>query len=163
MMRALALLALTSCSDPVQSTRIEALGSERSGVAKGPLHRPGQPCVLCHDGSGPRAFSVAGTVYSADGSSAAAAGVRVELTDSTGATFTTASNCAGNFFVEPADFTPLYPMWVALETAGERIEMDTPVARDGSCASCHARESSAASPGVVYAFAGAAPERAACP
>ena len=148
------LLLLVACGDPVRDDRIEALGPERTGVARGPLHRAGQPCLACHDGraAGTREFSVAGTVFLAEGSERPAPGVRVELVDSAGTRFESATNCAGNFFVAPADFAPRYPLWVALQAGDYRIEMDSPVQRDGSCASCHAREPGKASAGGVYLF-----------
>lgn len=152
MKSALVLVGLIGCGDPVRDARIEALGPEREGVAQGPLHRAGQPCLACHDGSGPRELSVGGTIYRTEGSKSPVAGVRVELTDATGTTFTTATNCAGNFFVDPADFTPTYPLRVALQAGAQRIEMDSPIQRDGSCASCHARPAGTASAGVVYLY-----------
>ena len=48
---ALAALATTCTLDPVQSEAVADLGGEAPGVAPGPLHRPGQPCLVCHDGS----------------------------------------------------------------------------------------------------------------
>ena len=68
-MRALLLCCLLSAaacsSDPVRDQRIERLGPEVSGVPEGPLHRPNQPCLLCHAGAGPgdAVFSLAGTVF----------------------------------------------------------------------------------------------------
>src|SRR5450432_160855 len=44
--------ALVGCGDPVHDTAVSALGPEAPGVPKGPLHRPGQPCVLCHGPQG---------------------------------------------------------------------------------------------------------------
>lgn len=146
---------LLACGDPVQNARIDALGPETEGVARGPLHRAGQPCLACHDGrSGDvRELSVAGTVFTTPGSTEPLAGARVELRDSAGVTFETATNCAGNFFVEPAAYAPTYPLWVAVRAGDYRVEMDSPVRRDGSCASCHATDVSPTSTGAVYLYA----------
>lgn len=148
------LLASGGCGDPVRDQQIEALGPEQTNIARGPLHRAGQPCLTCHDGRGAgiRELSVAGTVFLAEGSERPAPGVRVELVDSLGTRFESATNCAGNFFVDPADFTPTYPLWVALRAGDYRIEMDSPVQRDGSCASCHTTTPGRASAGGVYLF-----------
>lgn len=151
-----ALLAGASalgCDDPIRERTIAALGPEVAGVPPGPLHRAGQPCVVCHDGrSSVREFVVAGTVYVTADAPLPAPGVVVELVDADKRTFRAATNCAGNFFIEPADFAPRYPVFVALEAANLRVEMDTPVQRDGSCAACHGERSSRSSVGRVYLF-----------
>lgn len=142
---------IAACADPVVDRKVDALGPEMQGVPPGPLHRPGQPCLLCHDARGDaRVFSVAGTVFVAPGGGAPSVGTVVELFDADGTTFRTATNCAGNFFVEPGAFTPRYPLYVALEHDGARIEMDSPIFRDGSCASCHGAVADPASAGPVY-------------
>src|SRR5262245_59193898 len=92
---------LVGCDDPLQERAVEALGPEPFDVPEGPLHRPGQPCVLCHDGEDARAFSVAGTVYLTPDSDTPAAGASVGLVDAKGAGFVAITNCAGNFFVLP--------------------------------------------------------------
>ena len=58
--------ALVGCFvDPVHDEQVAALGPEPAGESPGPLHRPGQPCLVCHGGLGPahQSFSVAGTVF----------------------------------------------------------------------------------------------------
>src|SRR4051794_4421968 len=73
-------LAFVSCGDPVSDARIAALGPEDPGVPPGPLHRPGQPCVVCHSRQGPASpFLVAGTVYSERGSKTPLANVAVDI------------------------------------------------------------------------------------
>lgn len=163
-MRLCLALLLTACADPVQHAQIEALGPEQPKIAKGPLHRAGQPCLTCHDGGHARAFSIAGTVYAREGEAEPAAGVRVQLSDSAGKQHELASN----FFVEPSVYTPVYPLWVTLESGDARIEMDSPIQRDGSCASCHREEANASSAGPVYLLPALAPgeilpPREACP
>jgi len=147
------LLALAACSsDPVREQRIELLGPEVAGVPPGPLHRPNQPCLLCHDGDGPgdAVFSVAGTVFKLQQGFEPLPDALVRLVDSQRRHFQTATNCAGNFFVDPHDFDPAYPLWVSIEFGGVVIPMSTPIFREGSCASCHGDPASTESAGHVY-------------
>ena len=74
-----ALVALAAC-DPVHGDAISALGPEAPDVRQGPLHRPGQPCLLCHDGAlgDPQRFTIAGTVFETQGARNAPAGARTE-------------------------------------------------------------------------------------
>lgn len=145
-------VALVACGDPAVDDRADALGAEDPKVPEGPSHRPGQPCLACHDGSQAdvRRFSVAGTIYTVEGGDEVAAGAIVELVDAFGETFRVATNCAGNFYVEPGAYDPTYPVWVALESGDDRIEMESPIGRDGSCATCHAHPAGKASAGRVY-------------
>ena len=57
--------AIVASCDPVHEQQKDALGGETPGVPKGPLHRPGQPCIVCHDGAfgDPPEFSIAGTIF----------------------------------------------------------------------------------------------------
>lgn len=145
-------LCLGACSDPVVEDAREALGPETPGVPEGPLHRPGQPCLLCHDGSGPGELemSVAGTVYKYPDGAEPLSGAYVDLIDSKGRKFSAATNCAGNFFVQPADFEPEYPLWTTLRFGGAVVDMSTPIFRDGSCARCHTQPTGPESAGQVY-------------
>src|SRR5262245_43752578 len=89
---------VAACGDPVRDRRMDALGPEAPGIAIGPLHRPGQPCLACHDGKGEaRAMSVAGTVFRTEDDAQPVFGVDVILTDAERRTFATKTNCAGNF------------------------------------------------------------------
>ena len=147
------LLSLAACSsDPVREQRIEQLGPEVTGVPPGPLHRPNQPCLLCHDGDGPgdAVFSVAGTVFKLQQGFEPLPDALVRLVDSQRRHFQTAANCAGNFFVDPHDFDPEYPLWVSIEFGSIVIPMSTPIFREGSCASCHGDPASTESAGHVY-------------
>lgn len=149
---ALAILTawLVACQDPGKVRAIEALGPEDIFVPEGPLHRPGQPCVLCHDGEEARAFSLGGTVYMTPDSDMPAAGSSVGLVDASGAGFIASTNCAGNFFVLPEDFQPTYPLWVSLRKEPQEIAMDSPIHGEGSCAGCHGDKSGPESAGRVY-------------
>lgn len=146
---------------------VEALGPEDPRVPEGPQHRPGQPCLACHDGHQPgvREFSVAGTVYMSPEDQAPAPGVRVELIDAEGTAYFATTNCSGNFFVDPADFAPVYPLWTSLIAGEQRVDMKSPIGRDGSCASCHAAEGDTDQVAQVYlhAFSGEKPPVGGCP
>lgn len=146
----LGLAALAGCGDPTRDALIETLGGESPGVPIGPLHRPGQPCVVCHDGDAARAFAIAGTVYWTASSKAPAPGTRVDLVDADGGKQFALTNCAGNFFVLPENLEVAYPFWVKLSAGDAEITMDSPVNGDGSCASCHEKTFSARSAGRVY-------------
>lgn len=146
-----------ACGDPVRDDAISALGREAPGVKPGPLHRPGQPCVLCHDGSGPgdSVFSLGGTVYQNPADRTPLANALVKVIDSKGNTYQTATNCAGNFFVLESDFQPAYPMWVKLVfgQAGPgplEIKMGSAIFREPSCGKCHTDPVGRESVGHVY-------------
>lgn len=149
---ALATLTAAGCSDPVVDDAIDALGPEAPGVPQGPLHRAGQPCVLCHSSGGPGELemSFGGTVYQYPGDPRPLAGAFVDFIDSKGATYTTGTNCAGNFFVQPADYSPHFPVWITLRYGGIPVEMSSPIFREGSCAACHVEPKGVDSAGQVY-------------
>jgi hypothetical protein len=144
-------LAGVAC-DPVHDDAIAALGGESPGVRKGPLHRPGQPCTTCHDGAlgSPPKFSVAGTVYVDEQGRSAASGAVVRLADATGATHQVTTNAAGNFYVQPAEFTPSYPMKVTVTYGAIDVVMTSEVGRAGSCADCHTHPAGPTSAGLIY-------------
>lgn len=144
---------LASCSaDPFMDDAISHLGGERPGVEPGPLHRPGQPCLVCHGGDGPgdTEFSLAGTVYQNEGSRVPLADAYVRFIDSAGRKYRTATNCAGNFFVMRGEYEPEFPVWVKMEFGGATQAMGSPIYREGSCAACHDGAPDRNSPGPVY-------------
>jgi hypothetical protein len=144
-------LAFAACGDPAPDAAIAALGPEDAFVPVGPLHRPGQPCLLCHkEGGRAAAFSLAGTVYVNATAQSPLANAEVIILDSASGTFTASTNCAGNFFVLPGEYAPPYPIWLTLRAAGVQRDMDTPSYREGSCGSCHTPTIGPASPGPVY-------------
>jgi hypothetical protein len=160
-----ALACLTpACSDPVRDRLLDSLGGERQGVPAGPLHRPGEPCLACHDGTAAEArYSVAGTVYLYAGDDRPAPRVDVELIDSVGARFSARTNCAGNFFVAPEEFDPAFPLWTSVSfglakdggTASggsSKIDMQSRIGRDGSCASCHVNAPSRSATDRVHLY-----------
>jgi hypothetical protein len=142
---------LSGCGDPVQDQAVAALGAEAPGVPKGPLHRPGQPCVLCHSKQGGAPiFLLAGTVYVFANSLMPIEDVKVNLIDSFDKKFTATTNCAGNFFVRPEDYASDAPLWVSLQRDDVNRQMDTAIYREGSCAGCHYDPLGPASAGHVY-------------
>lgn len=151
MKRLLFALALVAC-DPVHADQVDALGGETAGVRKGPLHRPGQPCLVCHDGAlgDPPEFSVAGTIFQTQDKTAAASGALVTLTGSDGRSTTTTANQAGNFYLSPNEFTPAYPMKVSVTYGGVKVDMVSRIGRDGSCATCHTSKAGPSSAGPVF-------------
>lgn len=154
--------ALVACVDEVHNEEVAALGPEQAGVPPGPLHRPGQPCLTCHGGSGPAKLqlSVGGTVYETEGQTMPSVGSHVVIEDIDGNLWTTApTNAAGNFFVLLSDFAPHYPTQptVVPENGTVSITMATHVSRDGSCADCHSNPAGPSSAGPVYAHRVAAP------
>ena len=138
--------------DPVHSDAVDALGPEAPGVPKGPTHRAGQPCITCHDGEfgSPPHFTVAGTVFLNDTGAAAATGATVTLTSANGESFDATTNEVGNFYVEPTQFTPTYPLKVSVLYQGTTVKMTSHVGRDGSCADCHTNPAGPTSAGHVY-------------
>ena len=146
-----AISLLVGCN-PTHADQIDALGDEANGVRTGPTHRPGQPCLVCHDGAigDPVQFSVAGTVFETAGSASPVNGAQVELTDVKGSTYTSTTNSAGNFYITPDEWTPTYPMTaVVMPPSGSAVAMQSLIARDGACAGCHVDPAGAASPGRV--------------
>jgi hypothetical protein len=152
-----ALTALAAC-DPVHDDAIAALGPEAPGVRRGPLHRPGQPCLLCHDGAigDPQRFTVAGTVYQTPGRQVASVGATVGLTDTNGSSIELQTNGAGNFYATPSQYDPAFPIQTTVRVpGGETVRMQTliegngTVEPTGSCASCHFDPPRQDSPGHV--------------
>ena len=144
-------LGIVAC-DPVHSNQVDALGGEAPNVRKGPLHRPGQPCIVCHDGAlgDPQEFSVAGTVYRTQDATQPANGAIITLTSSDGSTKQTTANQAGNFYLSPNEYTPVYPMKVTVSYDGVPVDMISRVGREGSCNFCHTPTPGPTSAGPVF-------------
>lgn len=145
-------LAVLACEDPVYDRQVEALGGEDPAVPRGPLHRPGQPCNLCHgeDGEASPRFAFAGTVYRTPGLLEPLHDATVRIIDSSGAQYSVRSNCAGNFYVGADNFRPVWPVWMKLEYDDWSAEMVSSASREGSCAACHRDPASPSSVGHVY-------------
>jgi hypothetical protein len=149
----------------VQDAEIAALGPEDPEVPPSEVHRPGQPCLLCHGpykGASPE-MSVAGTIYgyawdSNDPKPIPVQGVTIELFDTfkTSPPVVPTTNCAGNFYVTKDKWDPAFPLAAAIrypvpnEPMGQRISMGTRISRDGSCGGCHVGQPNQGSPGWVY-------------
>jgi hypothetical protein len=124
--------------DPEHERAVQALGPEDPKVPVGPLHRPGQPCMLCHDaGANAAPFNIAGTVFRDDTSATPLTDADILLVDSASNRFTAHSNCVGNFYVRAAEFEPVWPFWVTVSQGANDSAMASPVHRERSCAACH--------------------------
>lgn len=146
-------VTLAACVDESHQLQVDALGGEAPGVSPGPLHRPGQPCLVCHGSEGPssHSFVIAGTVYAVQGQTAPAPGVQVVLEDATGTSVSLDTNAAGNFYIPSGEWSPLFPVWVPQMTMGQSMQsMQTHIARAGSCADCHTLTPGPTSAGPVY-------------
>ena len=143
--------AVLSPADPENARAVDALGPEDPQVPKGPLHRPGQPCLLCHgaDRDAP-IFSVAGTIYRDNTSAVPLSDAEILLIDSAARRFTAHANCVGNFYVRPGEFEPVWPFWVAIRQGANDTTMASPVHREGSCATCHFEPAGPDTAGRVY-------------
>lgn len=164
MMRSLALLLLLcSCGDPLNDNQIAVLGDEQDGFPPSDIHRPGQPCVLCHSeyGGAEPELSIGGTLFLEPAGNEVprpVAGYTIRIIDSASQIVNLVSNPCGNFYVTKADFDPAYPLRAELfgpsiVDADETVQltvMSTRIGRDGSCGSCHSHPASVFSPGVVY-------------
>jgi hypothetical protein len=150
---------LVACRDPVVDARQAALGPEQPGVPHGPLHRPGQPCTVCHSATGGNnpEFALAGTVYRDADSTEPLVGVVVAVTDQahTQKLFTT--NAAGTFYVTTSEWSPTFPLWVTLGySCGAapapyvQVDMQTEIFRASSCADCHFDPRGPSSAGHLY-------------
>lgn len=156
--------ATAACQDAVHDDEVSALGPEAPGVSPGPDHRPGQPCTVCHGGNGPAKvkFTLAGTVFMDWSASKPAVGAELQFEDANGSTYHVQTNQVGNFYLQPGDWSPTFPVSVPLlsyTSSGSMPVtqvMTTDDNRDGSCASCHGLTPSANSPGPIYVNAPAA-------
>ena len=139
----LAVGVVAACTtDPVHQAEVDALGPEASNVPQGPNHRAGQPCVVCHGSEGPAKtqFSIAGTVFDGPGISSAlvgVGGVTVSLEDDSQSRFQVTTNCVGNFWVNPSDWNPQFPVLVAIAGGTTAQTMQSHIGREPSCGQCH--------------------------
>ena len=94
-----------------------------------------------------------GTVYDMQGGTTPSVNAQVVIEDIDGDLWTTPTNRVGNFFVALRDFAPHYPTQptVTPPDGALSITMATHVARDGSCADCHANPSGPTSAGPIFA------------
>lgn len=132
-MRHALLVLLFSCADPVHQAQIDALGPEADGVPQGELHRPGQPCLVCHS-----EFAVAGTIWASADARQGAAGVTVLITDVNNNRRRAITNAAGNFTITTNDWPDLtFPLITGLQHDAATTTMSSTINREGSCNFCH--------------------------
>jgi hypothetical protein len=145
-------IALAACVDETHDLQVQALGGEAPGVPHGPLHRPGQPCLVCHGEAGPAShkFVMAGTVDAVQGQGAPASGVQVVIEDVNGAFRAATTNEVGNFYITTAEWSPTLPAQVQISKGQSTQQMLSHIGRDGSCADCHMQTPGPTSPGPVY-------------
>jgi len=170
--RALLLLALNGClTTSPEKIAEDELGDvdhcvpepgERERECGSPYHRPGQPCLVCHDGLHGPTFSVAGTVYRRASDTTGLGGVQVTIVDALGQAVDVTTNSAGNFMVREGrggdrddgevrvPFVLEYPLSVELSYEGTTREMRSTIWREGSCAGCHTAEEGPNSPGRIF-------------
>lgn len=148
----LSFAAAVGCSDPLHDEAVEALGPEDPDVPEGPLHRPGQPCLVCHGSEGPGEpeFAFAGTVYVGPSDPTPLAGAAVQVIGENLRSATVSSNCAGNFFITTEDFTLEFPATVTVTTSATAT-MRTLLKRSGDCNGCHHGDPRPDSPGLTWA------------
>jgi hypothetical protein len=141
-----------ACGDPAQTTAIDSFGPEAPGVRPGPRHRPGQPCRVCHGGSGPGSpeFSVAGTIFARVGDPAPAVGAIVTVTDTNGRVLSLTANDVGNFYAPQKSYVPVYPLRVSVTHEGKTVNMNTLMNGTGGCADCHRSNGSQGRVPAVY-------------
>lgn len=153
----------------------QALGPEAPGVGRGPYHRAGQPCLVCHSeehNPGGLIYEVAGTVYQAEGKARGARGVEVVLTDAEGTELHARTNRVGTFFVRVSSSVsaptlggyegqllvpsaPVFPLRVRIGPDGEGQAMQGLIWRQGSCAHCHHDSPDETSNGPIFLQGGA--------
>ena len=141
------LAAAAGCdADPVHTAQVNALGPEAPGIPVGQYHRAGQPCGVCHGGEGPASvvFTIAGTVFYGPGTTSAPVGVAnatVYLEDDSSSQHQVTSNCVGNFFIVPSDWTPQFPVLVTVAGTPSgmysQVSMQSIIGRSDSCGTCH--------------------------
>lgn len=160
-----------SCNlDPVQSSAVKDLGPELADVypPESAYHRPGEPCVVCHQSKGPASespFVLAGTIFwGPKNYDRRVDGAYVRILDASKTTKCFVTNCNGNFFVRPKDFADLkFPLLVSVERTqdpydprSKRLvfkEMGGHIGREPSCAGCHNMNfKDFASPGQIYLY-----------
>lgn len=146
-------LALALCASGCLGATPDDLARDAlpdDGQSEGPLHRAGQPCLLCHSERGGTSpyFAVAGTVYDVDGVTPRV-GVQVVLEDAAHLVAVPTTNSAGNFMVDERDWTPVFPITVELDDGANRISMRSSIGREGGCTFCHMAALSARSVGPV--------------
>lgn len=129
---------LIYCTDPVPDHLVKAQGDELDGY-EGEFHRPGQVCSACHveNGKSSVVFTVAGTIFAGPNKLTGVEAAEIQLTDSVGTQYIAKTNCVGNFFVKPEQWSPKFPILVRVRKGGTALLMKGPISREASCNACH--------------------------
>jgi hypothetical protein len=157
MVLVLLLAAAPAC---IGSTPEDRERDALSGGGGGPTHRPGEPCLLCHD------FELAGTVYRRATDARGLSGAKVTVTDAAGHSFVATTNSAGTFLatVDGSVGAPtgtgdgrvelpwslVYPLRVGVAAGGTERKMRNVIHREASCGECHKPVKGAASAGRIF-------------
>lgn len=142
--------------DPVRDDLVGNLGPDDQ-FPESEFHRPGQPCLACHDkpgGASPELI-LGGTIFADPDGQVPVEGAFVRVIDSKGnrpRCFVT--NCNGNFMVRPDEWDDMtYPLLVSVEKQGAPPRtMNSHIGREGSCAGCHKNYKGFDSPGFIRIF-----------
>jgi hypothetical protein len=147
-----ALALWLACEDPVREQQQADLGPEIAGVRPSALHRPGQPCLVCHQAGGTAlpTLAIAGTIYTDPETRVAVNQATIVLQDRAGHTQKVTSNCAGNFMLRPEELRVEFPMWTTVQAGGQSLDMESPIYREGSCAGCHGDPRDQTSAGHIF-------------
>ena len=124
---------------------------------EGPAMRPGQNCMACHSAT-PEAstglpdgehghqaspyWSVAGTVFYANKTSAGFEGAEIQVTDANGWSYSLRSNEVGNFYSAES---PTFPLHVCISANGT-VSCQQSTLASGACNSCHSVSGSVGTP-----------------
>jgi hypothetical protein len=143
----------SSCNlDPVHRAGVNNLGPEDgdSYPPESEFHRPGEPCALCHSKSGPAdsQFVLAGTIFwGPDRYDRRVDQAYVRVLDANKVKKCFVTNCNGNFFVTPDQFTRItFPLLISVERTKDPghdentmviRRMTGHIGRESSCATCH--------------------------
>ncbi|MBL8714771.1 MAG: hypothetical protein JNL79_02180 [Myxococcales bacterium] len=95
---------------------------------------------------------MAGTVYATREGKVPVQGARVAMKDATGATFVAETNCAGNFFVRPQTWRPVFPLTTTVTYKEQTQIMESKIHREASCGACHGKVPSPTSAGPIFLF-----------
>jgi hypothetical protein len=95
-------------------------------------------------------MAFAGTLYLDQASSQPVANADIVVVDAAGREQRVRSNCAGNFYFDDRGGWPRFPVWTSVEVDRHRIDMESPIFREGSCAACHFDPAGPSSAGHMF-------------
>jgi hypothetical protein len=125
------------------------------------LMHPGDMCITCHTQKGGPDFTIAGTVFPSgheptdcNGSSGAAIGLQVVITDANGKVTSLGVNSVGNFYsYAPSSGGPsiAFPIHAKVVANGGKERAMSAAQTDGNCNSCHTQNGANSAPGRITA------------